>query len=129
MPTYPDEITIEPWTGPPPRSVVHVPGSKSLTNRALIIAAMADGSSRLSGVLDSDDTQIMIEALKTLGIVVDHDPPKAEVRIKGCGGRIPSREAALQVGNSGTSLRFLTAPERWTASAVAQQDRLSTAIA
>lgn len=98
-----------PWTGPPPKATVRVPGSKSLTNRALIVAALADGPSTLSGALDSEDTRVMVQALQTLGIAVDHDLPAATIRVNGCGGRIPVREASLQLANSGTSLRFLTA--------------------
>ncbi|MFO0891419.1 MAG: 3-phosphoshikimate 1-carboxyvinyltransferase [Isosphaeraceae bacterium] len=109
MPSYPDEITIVPWTGPPPRASVRVPGSKSLTNRALIVAALAEGPSTLTGALDSDDTRVMVEALQALGIAVDHDRDSAEIRVEGLGGRFPAREASLFVGNSGTSLRFLTA--------------------
>ncbi len=103
------EITIEPWTGAPPRAVVRVPGSKSLTNRALMVAAVADGSTTLQGALDSDDTRVMIEALRTLGVAVEHDTAASEIRIEGCGGRFPAREAELNLANSGTSLRFLTA--------------------
>ena len=109
MPDYPAEIVIAPWSGPSPSAVLRVPGSKSLTNRALIIAAMADGTSRLTGALDSEDTRVMIEALKSLGISVVHNPATAEITIEGCGGRFPVREATLQVANSGTSFRFLTA--------------------
>jgi 3-phosphoshikimate 1-carboxyvinyltransferase len=109
MSLYPAEMTIEPWSGPPPVASFRVPGSKSLTNRAMAIAAMADGSSTLSGALHSEDTQVMIEALKALGIAIDHDAKTAVVRIEGCSGRIPARQASLYVANSGTSLRFLTA--------------------
>jgi 3-phosphoshikimate 1-carboxyvinyltransferase len=109
MSPYPLETAIDPWNGPPPEATVRVPGSKSLTNRALIIAAMADGSSTLRGALDSEDTRVMVDALKTLGITVDHDPGAAVIRIEGCYGRIPISEAKLQVDNSGTTLRFLTA--------------------
>ncbi len=106
---YPKEMPILPWTGEPPRAAVHVPGSKSLTNRALIIAAMAEGPSVLTGALDCEDTRVMVEALRRLGIAVEHEPASAEIRVQGCGGLIPAREAALEVANSGTSLRFLTA--------------------
>ena len=106
---YPDEITMTPWSGPPAPARVRVPGSKSLTNRALIIAAMADGPSTLVGALDSDDTRVMIESLGRLGIGVEHDRDASTIRVSGCGGRIPSGEAELFVANSGTSLRFLTA--------------------
>jgi 3-phosphoshikimate 1-carboxyvinyltransferase len=106
---YPDEITITPWAGPLPRARVRVPGSKSLTNRALIVAALADGPSTLAGALDSDDTRVMVDSLQRLGIVVEHDPAAATIRLAGCGGRIPSTGAPLYIANSGTSLRFLTA--------------------
>ncbi|MGP0069846.1 MAG: 3-phosphoshikimate 1-carboxyvinyltransferase [Isosphaeraceae bacterium] len=104
-----EQMAILPRTGPLPRAVVRVPGSKSLTNRALIIAAMADGPSVLTGALDCDDTRVMVEALRRLGIAVDHEPAAAEIRVQGCGGTIPAREASLEMANSGTSLRFLTA--------------------
>lgn len=109
MSDYPPELTIAAWTGPPPVATVRVPGSKSLTNRALIIAALAKGPSRLSGALDCDDTRVMVEALKALGIQVDHDKETALIRVEGCGGRIPATKADLNVMNSGTTLRFLTA--------------------
>jgi 3-phosphoshikimate 1-carboxyvinyltransferase len=88
---------------------LRVPGSKSLTNRALIVAAMADGPSVLTGALHCEDTRVMVEALRALGIAVEHDVATAVIRVPGCGGRIPARSAALEVANSGTSLRFLTA--------------------
>jgi 3-phosphoshikimate 1-carboxyvinyltransferase len=106
---YPGEITLIPWTGPAPRARVRVPGSKSLTNRALIVASMAKGLSTLNGVLDSDDTRVMIDSLRRLGIAVEHAPSSSTIGVSGCGGRIPSGDAELFVANSGTSLRFLTA--------------------
>src|SRR4051794_12265334 len=106
---YPAEMTMTPWAGPPPSARVRVPGSKSLTNRALIVAAMADGPSTLSGALDSDDTRVMVDSLGRLGISVEHDQTAATIRVTGCGGRIPAAEAELLIANSGTSLRFLTA--------------------
>jgi 3-phosphoshikimate 1-carboxyvinyltransferase len=109
MAGFPAETTIKPWNGPPPHAVIRVPGSKSLTNRALVVAAMADGTSVLTGALDCDDTRVMIEALRTLGIEVAHDSASATIRVQGCGGKIPARAASLNVANSGTSLRFLTA--------------------
>ena len=81
-----------PWTGPPPAAGVRVPGSKSLTNRALIVAALADGPSTLTGALDSDDTRVMVEALQALGIAVEHDPATATIiEVEGCGGQIPGQ--------------------------------------
>ncbi len=109
MSPYPAEITIDPWSGPPPAASVHLPGSKSLTNRALAIAALADGPSTLTGALDSEDTRVMVHALQSLGIEVVHDSVAAQLRVEGCGGRIPVGQASLNVANSGTSLRFLTA--------------------
>jgi 3-phosphoshikimate 1-carboxyvinyltransferase len=109
MSLYPAEITIDPWSGSPPATSIRVPGSKSLTNRALAIAAMADGPSTLTGALESEDTRVMVEALKVLGIAVLHDTDIAQVRLEGCGGRMPARQASLDIANSGTSLRFLTA--------------------
>jgi 3-phosphoshikimate 1-carboxyvinyltransferase len=109
MPGYPPEIAIDPWTGPSPQAVVRIPGSKSLTNRALIIAAIADGKSTLNGALDSEDTRVMVRALQDLGVSVRHDPGAAVIEVEGCGGRFPNPAANLSVANSGTSLRFLTA--------------------
>jgi 3-phosphoshikimate 1-carboxyvinyltransferase len=83
------------------------PGSKSLTNRALILAALTDGISDISNALIADDTRVMIDALETLGFSLDqHD---TTIRITGRRGTIPSRSAELFCGNSGTSIRFLTA--------------------
>ena len=109
MPDYPPEITPIPWTGPTPPALVKVPGSKSLTNRALIVAALADGPTTLTGALDSDDTRVMVDSLQRLGIRVEHDPASSVIEIQGCANKIPRNEADLHVANSGTSLRFLTA--------------------
>ncbi len=109
MSDYPAQTTIDPLQGPLPPRRVRVPGSKSLTNRALIVAALADGPSTLTGALNSDDTRVMIDSLRRLGIGVEHDLASSTVRIAGCGGRIPKAEAELFIANSGTSLRFLTA--------------------
>lgn len=88
---------------------VQLPGSKSITNRALIIAALADGTSTLRGVLDSDDTRYMVSALQSLGFDVDADWDSRTVTVNGLGGDIPAHEAELFLGNSGTSMRFLAA--------------------
>ncbi len=85
------------------------PGSKSITNRAIVCAALASGTSRLSGVLDSEDTQVMIAAWQQLGLKLVHDVAGCILEIEGCGGHIPLRHAELQLANSGTSIRFLTA--------------------
>ena len=93
----------------PVSGTIRPPGSKSITNRALIIAALAEGESVLTGVLDSQDTRVMIDSLNRLGITVSHDSEACTCRISGCGGRIPAEVAELFVENSGTSIRFLTA--------------------
>ena len=109
MPEYPSEITVTPWPTLPAPSRVRVPGSKSLTNRALIVAALASGKSRLTGALDSEDTRVMVDGLKTLDVAVEHDPDAATIDVTGCTGRVKAKGAELFVANSGTSLRFLTA--------------------
>ncbi|MCP4248316.1 MAG: 3-phosphoshikimate 1-carboxyvinyltransferase [bacterium] len=90
-------------------AVVQVPGSKSLTNRALVIAALADGPSRLTGVLPADDTRHMIECLRALEIDLTFDEQHCTVDVRGCGGQIPTDRADLYCGNSGTTMRFCTA--------------------
>ena len=92
-----------------PGRSVRVPGSKSLTNRALIVAALADGPSVLTGALDSDDTRVMVEALRRLGIAVEHDPARRRSGSRAAAARSPRARPTLFVANSGTSLRFLTA--------------------
>ena len=94
--------------GAPPHATVTLPGSKSLTNRALVIAALADGESLLRGALDSDDTRHMVGALVRLGFLVDWDRAAATIRVVGRGGTIPARGADLYGGNAGTTVRFLT---------------------
>ncbi|MCA9242025.1 MAG: 3-phosphoshikimate 1-carboxyvinyltransferase [Planctomycetales bacterium] len=98
---------VKPITGPL-NAVVRPPGSKSITNRALVCAALAEGTSRLTGALDSDDTRVMIEGLAGLGIGVERSNNHTLV-VTGCDGQIPAMEADLLVGNSGTTVRFLTA--------------------
>lgn len=88
---------------------IRPPGSKSLTNRALMVAALASGESTLSGVLDSQDTRVMLDCLQRLGIVCETNLPDHQVRIQGCAGRIPATAADLWLENSGTSMRFLAA--------------------
>jgi len=95
--------------GHPLDATVSVPGSKSITNRALIAAALADGPSELVGALHSDDTRYMAAALNALGVTVESDEANAGFRIAGGGGTFTAPEADLFVGNSGTTMRFLTA--------------------
>jgi len=86
-----------------------LPGSKSITNRALILAALAEGVTTLKGSLFSRDTRIMLTALETLGFEVSADEDAHLIRVVGLGGRIPNKRAKLDVGNAGTAARFLTA--------------------
>lgn len=102
-----DQIEIQPVG--PVRGSIRPPGSKSLTNRAFVCAALAEGRSTLRGVLESEDTHVMIESLRKLGIAIDHDPSTASAVVEGCNGLIPSRSADLFVANSGTTIRFLAA--------------------
>ena len=97
QPAKPFDLTLAP------------PGSKSLTNRALLIAALADGPTVLDGVLFADDTRRMLEALQTLGFELDIDEDAKRVTVTGQGGNFPSDEAELNLGNAGTAMRFLTA--------------------
>ncbi|MBY0585583.1 3-phosphoshikimate 1-carboxyvinyltransferase [bacterium] len=107
-PVLPDPLPITPLAKVPRKSV-KVPGSKSFTNRAFPIAALARGPSKLTGVLDSEDTHLMREALIQLGIPVEYNSAECTAIVDGRGGQIPAREANLFLGNSGTSMRFLTA--------------------
>jgi len=93
----------------PIRGRIRPPGSKSITNRALICAALADGNSTLLGALDSEDTRVMIDSLGRLGIAIKSHDRGRTLDVHGCGGAIPTESADLFVGNSGTTIRFLTA--------------------
>ncbi len=99
--------------------LIRPPGSKSLTNRALVLAALAQGPTTLTGVLDSVDTQVMIESLRRLGLSIEQDLAAKTISLVGCGGQISSQSlksppvatggTELFLENSGTSIRFLTA--------------------
>jgi len=93
----------------PLNATVRVPGSKSLTNRALLIASLADGTTILTNALFSDDSRYFVSALQTLGFDVHLDPDRAEMKVTGLSGYIPSKNAKLFIGNAGTAARFLTA--------------------
>lgn len=104
-------LSVAPFVKPA-RGVVSVPGSKSLNNRALLLAALAEGVSTLTGALDSDDTQIFAACLTRLGFDVVHDRIAETFRVAGCGGRLPPARGDLVdlfVGNAGTAARFLLA--------------------
>jgi len=93
----------------PPDCTIRVPGSKSITNRALLIAALAAGESVLEGALFSDDTHYMAEAWGRLGVSVDANAVRQRFAVRGCGGNLPVASAELFVGNAGTAMRFLVA--------------------
>jgi 3-phosphoshikimate 1-carboxyvinyltransferase len=97
---------ITPFTTPV-NAAVSVPGSKSLTNRALIVSSLAEGKSRLRNVLHSDDTRYMMSHLRTLGVALQ--AAEDEVEIEGRGGEFSAVQASLFCGNAGTTVRFLTA--------------------
>ncbi len=105
MAAVPDPLPLEP-TGPVDLEL-RVPGSKSLTNRALAVAALADGVSELTGALVAEDRSVMADGLRDLGITVQGEGE--EVSVHGAGGRIPAREADLDLRLSGTAIRFLAA--------------------
>ena len=88
---------------------IDLPGSKSYSNRALLLASLGEGRSELMRALFSDDTRYMHRALTALGIRVDADECGQRYEVEGGAGAFPSRGAALSVGNAGTAARFLTA--------------------
>ena len=88
---------------------VRVPGSKSLTNRGLLIASLANGATILRNSLFSDDTEYFANSLQNLGFEIDFDPSKSQMKVAGLGGKIPAANAELFVGNAGTAARFLSA--------------------
>jgi len=85
------------------QGTVKMPGSKSISNRVLLLAALADGETRVENLLDSDDTSVMLNALELLGVRIERD--SATVR----GGSFPNKSADLHLGNAGTAFRPLTA--------------------
>ena len=107
-PDLPEVLPVEP-IGRPVVLDLAVPGSKSITNRALLCGALAEGEVTLNGALFADDPFYMLEALRTLGLAVETVPERKVMRVTGQGGRIPAARADLYVGNAGTAIRFLAA--------------------
>jgi 3-phosphoshikimate 1-carboxyvinyltransferase len=93
----------------PIRGDAWLPGSKSLTNRYLTCAALADGRTVLRGATIPDDVERMIAGLRALGIRVAADPSRAEISVDGCRGFLPAQAADIDAGAAGTAMRFLTA--------------------
>src|SRR6266850_5199428 len=114
----PSLIEIVPLTKPVHAEII-VPGSKSITNRALVLAALADGETLLQGALWSEDTQVMVECLQEIGFMINVTPDPDEtcnrtITVYGRGGNVPrggTKEQPLElfVGNAGTAARFLAA--------------------
>jgi 3-phosphoshikimate 1-carboxyvinyltransferase len=102
---WPPVLTVAPIARA--QGTVRLPGSKSISNRALLLAALAEGTTTISRLLDADDTRVMIDALGALGVAVARDGDA--VRVAGCGGRFPACSADLFLGNAGTATRSLTA--------------------
>jgi 3-phosphoshikimate 1-carboxyvinyltransferase len=90
------------------RGTVKLPGSKSISNRILLLAALAQGETRIRDLLESDDTQVMLAALRVLGIACA-DEGSRTVRVHGAGGPFPVKQADLFLGNAGTAFRPMTA--------------------
>lgn len=88
---------------------VSVPGSKSITNRALLLATLANGESRLGGALFSDDSRHFLKCVEDLGFKTVVDEPAREIGVTGLGGPVPKEEASIYVGSAGTAARFLAA--------------------
>ena len=100
-------LAIQPISHPL-NATVRVPGSKSLTNRALLIASLANGTTRLTNALFSDNSRYFARALQTLGFDVRLDEENCEMIVIGLGGKIPANKAELFIGNAGTAARFLS---------------------
>lgn len=88
---------------------VSVPGSKSMTNRVLLLSALQSGKIIIDGVLFSDDSRVFLGSLQSLGFDLQIEEDKKRVSLEGCGGEIPKKEAEIYVGSAGTAARFLTA--------------------
>ncbi len=88
---------------------VSVPGSKSITNRALLLATLAEGRSKLGGALFSDDSRHFLKCVEDLGFETVVDEPGRHIQVTGLGGSVPKKEASIYVGSAGTAARFLAA--------------------
>jgi 3-phosphoshikimate 1-carboxyvinyltransferase len=91
------------------RGTVRLPGSKSISNRVLLLAALSGGATQVRALLDSDDTRVMLDALRTLGVGVQRAGETDDYTIVGVGGAFPVKQAELFLGNAGTAFRSLTA--------------------
>lgn len=101
METYKVKTVDKPLSG-----TVVVPGSKSMTNRALLLAALSEEEAILQGVLFSDDSRHFLDCLVTLGYKLDINETEKTVKLQGCGRKIPNKFAKINVGSAGTAARF-----------------------
>src|SRR5258706_15949620 len=101
MPAYPAHLDL----GPLDRAAgtVRLPGSKSISNRVLLLAALAEGRTQIHNLLASDDVDRMLEALIVLGVEITNMPSGA-AQVEGCSGAFPVKQADLFLGNAGTAL-------------------------
>lgn len=106
VPCIYDKIVINSYSAP---LAVSVPGSKSITNRALLLATLADGMSTLRGALFSDDSRHFLKCIQDLGFEAQADEAARIIHVRGMGGAVPLSEASQYVGSAGTAARFLTA--------------------
>ncbi len=104
---FPKALSVHP-VSEPFSGTVSLPGSKSITNRALLIASLAEGQSQLSNALYCDDSLYLAEALKKMGVEVTLNEESRSFVVDGCGGGLPGTSAEIYLGNAGTSTRFLT---------------------
>jgi 3-phosphoshikimate 1-carboxyvinyltransferase len=91
------------------KGTVRLPGSKSISNRTLLLCALARGTTEVTGLLDADDVAIMLAALRTLGVGIERRGETHDWVVQGCGGRFAVKKAQLFLGNAGTAFRPLTA--------------------
>jgi len=104
---YPEHIDLHPVAKV--QGTVKLPGSKSISNRTLLLAALADGTTDILDLLASDDTLVMLMALKQLGVSWEQAAGSQHYTVHGCAGRFPTHQADLFMGNAGTAIRPLTA--------------------
>jgi len=107
MKTYPHDLALTP--GSAARGVIQLPGSKSISNRMLLLAALASGTTEIRDLLSSDDTQVMLAALQKLGVSWQQQGQGQTYVVTGAAGTFPSQSADLFMGNAGTAIRPLTA--------------------
>ena len=105
--SHPDKLTLAPITTI--SGNVILPGSKSLSNRILLLSMLAEGQTVIQNLLDSDDIHRMVEAMEILGIELEENRAENRIKVSGTAGKIPAAEARLMLGNAGTAIRTLTA--------------------